>query len=214
MAEGIRTRSAKEKEDALVCRVIERVINSDKFLDKLISSISANLESCFNTKIKELDMKVEQLVTKTADLSEENEHLEQYSRRNSLRIYGIPKNTNENTDEIVINLCRDKFNINISTDMIDCSYRLPGKEGAHSPIIVKFVSWNTKKLIYANKKKLKGSKILIKEDLTKKHAQLFTSACSLYSNKNVWTYNGKIFVKCNNSIKQIKINSDLITDAS
>ncbi|KAK9729452.1 hypothetical protein QE152_g15939 [Popillia japonica] len=50
--------------------------------------------------------------------------------------------------------------------MIDCCHRLPGKQPNHRPILVKFVTRDIKKRVYANKKKLKGSKIVIREDLT------------------------------------------------
>lgn len=212
MAEGIRTRSSEEKEEALVCRIIEKILHSDKFLDKFISNIRTSLENFFDTKTKVLEEKVVQLEAQMAVLSKENEALEQYSRRNSLRIYGIPKTKTENTDEIVMDLCKNKLNINVSSSVIDSSHRLPGKEGAHPPLIVKFVSRNIKNLIFANKKKLKGSSVIIKEDLTRKRAQLYVSACSRYGSKFVWTRDGNIFVKSNNSIKLIKSNNDLITD--
>ncbi|KAK9675180.1 hypothetical protein QE152_g40582 [Popillia japonica] len=52
------------------------------------------------------------------------QHPEQYSRINNLRIFGLPENDSEDTNEIVRNLCREKLNIALSSSEIDISHRL------------------------------------------------------------------------------------------
>ncbi|KAK5645688.1 hypothetical protein RI129_004152 [Pyrocoelia pectoralis] len=116
--------------------------------------------------------------------------------------------SNENTDRIIIDLCKDKLNIDLKPEAIDCSHRLYAKEGNHKPILVKFTSKNSKNLVYKNKSKLKGSKIVIKEDLTKLRHQLFKETVKKFD-KPVWTTDGKILVNINNSIKHVKTFADL-----
>ena len=76
---------------------------------------------------------------------------EQYGRRENLRIYGIPENENENTNNIIIDLA-EKLKVPISYHDISTSHRLGPKR--HAPrdgnrprpraIIVKFVRRDVK----------------------------------------------------------------------
>ncbi|KAK9744215.1 hypothetical protein QE152_g7856, partial [Popillia japonica] len=113
--------------------------------------------------------------------------LEQYSRRNSIRIYGVPEHDKENINTTITGLCHSKLGAELSEDMIDCCHRLPGKQPNHRPILVKFVSRDIKKRVYANKKKLKGSKIVIREDLTAYNNQLIREAATKFGVRSVWS---------------------------
>lgn len=44
----------------------------------------------------------------------QNDCLEQYARRNGLRVYRIPKNKYESTDEIVMDMCQNKLTTIVS----------------------------------------------------------------------------------------------------
>jgi hypothetical protein len=149
------------------------------------------------------------LAKTTRDAIQYKDDLEQYTRKNSLRIFGVPEQKNENTDEVVSNICKNKLGIDVPAHLIDCSHRLPGREPYHRPIIVKFISRNTKKNVFTKKRLLKGSNIVITEDLTKLRYQLMKNASKKFGPKNVWSSDGKIFVKLDNSIKVIRSNDDL-----
>lgn len=58
-------------------------------------------------------------------------------------------------------------NIKLQPGDVDISHRLKGKEGGTRPIIVRFATQASKKKIYSCNSKLKGSTIVIKEDLTR-----------------------------------------------
>lgn len=49
--------------------------------------------------------------------------------------------------------------------------------------------------IYQLKKKLKGTKIIIKEDLTRENVKTYKEASEKYGYRNTWTKNGVIWVK-------------------
>ncbi|KAK9730964.1 hypothetical protein QE152_g14131 [Popillia japonica] len=72
--------------------------------------------------------------------------------------------------------CKEKLNLDVPTTAIDYCHRLFAKEGQQKPIIVKFISRYTKKLVYSKKKMLKGSKVVIKEDLTRANQNLLKEA--------------------------------------
>lgn len=205
------TRSAAD-EEALIQRVVEKILNAPDFLAGLIKTIEQKLETQIVEKFADYNKKInlleEQLSAAKKDALQRSDDLEQYTRLNSLRIFGVPENKGESTDEVVIKLCKDKLGLDITPAEIDCSHRLPGKESNHRPIIVKFVRRCTKKLVFNKKKLLKGLKIVIKEDLTNQRAQLLKKAADKYGFKNTWSYDGKILAKVGNNI--IRITSHLM----
>nr|CAH7745116.1 unnamed protein product [Callosobruchus chinensis] len=76
-------------------------------------------------------------------------------------------------------------------------------------IIVAFRDNQIKHSIYAKKKMLKGSQIVMKEDLTVERMKIVKEASEKYGFKNVWTFNGNIFVKTDNKVEKYLYN---ITD--
>ena len=44
--------------------------------------------------------------------------LHQYSRRNSIRVYGIPEETNENTDDHIVKMVTEKLGCTISKECL------------------------------------------------------------------------------------------------
>lgn len=69
-------------------------------------------------------MKLEHIICHRASMRKveyDNDSLEQYSRRNSLRISGLPENPTEKTDELIIDLASE-FNVTLNPDD---SYRSP-----------------------------------------------------------------------------------------
>ena len=77
----------------------------------------------------------------------------------------------------------------------------PKKSGKVRPVIVKFVRYNDRKKIYANKKLLKGTKVSITESLTAQHVEKLKEAKEKYDFKNVWSNDGRITYKDNGGDK-------------
>lgn len=205
---GRNTRSSAEEEN-MVQRVVEKILNSPTLLDHLLCKIKDMFKAEMDSLKQTISHLEEQIKVVKKEAFEYKDELEQYSRLNSLRIFGVPEKPGECTDQVVKDLCKEKLNINISTSDIDCSHRLPGKEPYHKPIIVKFVTRNIKKLVYSKKSSLKGSGVVIKEDLTKHRAQLLSKVAKKYGAKHVWSYDGKILVKIGNQIKRIFSSDEL-----
>ena len=64
--------------------------------------------------------------------------------------------SNESTDVKVINIVKDKLEIEISASDIDRSHRIGKKSsGKKRPIIIKFARYNCRRRVYHNKKKIK-----------------------------------------------------------
>ena len=134
----------------------------------------------------------------------------QYSRRNSVRIHGVPEMQGELTDNIVVRI-GETIGADIFPEMIDRSHRV-GRESDDfdRPIICKFTSHKHKLALLTKKKKLKdvdvqdifgADAIFLNEDLTKQRAQLAKHARALKKKKliaDTWTRDGVIFVKSHN----------------
>lgn len=161
------------------------------------------------------------LTEKVTQLSQENKHngflinsLDQYSRRSSVRIYGADdRNKEENphqTTERLVQLFKEKLDLRICERDIDISHRI-GKftEAGNRPIICKFVSRIVKSEVVKARRKLKGTPVVIKEDLTVKNAKLLQNVTERQNVKSAWSDEGRIIALLQSG-KRVVV--DLATD--
>ena len=143
---------------------------------------------------------------KVLDNKYDNDKLEQYGRRESIRIAGVPEDDNENTDtsitrQKVIDTLK-KIDVDITHESISASHRIGKKNSRyHRNIICKFVSRQPKELVMKNRAKIKGTDIFINEDLTPLRSKLLTYIKTKVQNvnqKSVHSIGGKIACKFTN----------------
>ena len=102
------------------------------------------------------------------DLEADVEDLRQYSRRTNLLFHGIEEGDRESTDDKIMEVINTKLGLNLTLDDVGRSHRLGRKvENRKRPIIARFVSYRKRKTVFEAKKKLKGTGIVISENLTK-----------------------------------------------
>ena len=159
------------------------------------------LQGILDSHIKSIH-KIEDQIEDLTMMEYKLDHLEQYSRRNSVRI--TPEKKDENTDEIVIGIAQNELGITLKPDR---SHRVGPRGGKKPrPIIAKFVSYKTKRKLYQsrNRSKFSGNAsegTYINEDLTKVRQNMFTRARLLLKEhliNDCWT-DGNIFVREFNS---------------
>ena len=147
----------------------------------------------------------------TQQLWSAQDDLEQYTRKNSLEIVGVPEGCYTTTEEVVLKIA-NALDVNISPSDIEISHKLKRK-GANI-IIAKFVSHKVKTKLYKERVKLKNVKLA---DLFLSFASA-TNSNHIYINENltnyrrylmgigrekkhdgelisIWTIDGKVFVK-------------------
>lgn len=78
-------------EETLIQRIIERILSSDTFIDKISSKIGSIVASALDERINGLVAEVDQLKIRLREANHKIAELEQYSRINNLRIYGREK---------------------------------------------------------------------------------------------------------------------------
>lgn len=132
------------------------------------------------------------------------EAMEQYSRRECLRIYGLSEDENENTRQKVLETVW-AMGININESDISMSHRLPVRnlrEGEPKPVLVKFMRHDLKKAIYSNKSCLRRSvhhyNVYVREHLTKERSRaVFTLKSTGFS---VDTEDGRLITTKNKTV--------------
>ena len=126
--------------------------------------------------------------------------LEQYSRKDSLRVNGIPYNEGESNAELedsVIKLA-DAIGVKMNRSDISVTHRLrPTKKGVH-PVIIKFSTRRAKDAMYNAKKNLKDmdgmEETFISEDLTHLRFRTLLQCKRCPDFKSLTTRGGKIKV--------------------
>ena len=137
--------------------------------------------------------------------------LEQYSRRNCLQIFGVPENSGECTDDIVCDIANAHLKVPLSKADIDRSHRTgyPASESVQQtsgnntsshhppkkrprPIVVKFVSYRQRQSVISQRRKLKGSGIVIQEQLTKSNQRLLKDTLKSKKVVTAWSSDGRI----------------------
>ena len=89
----------------------------------MISSIVKGVLDGLTSHVKVVEKENESLKTRVAFLEAKSDAAEQYSRRNCLRIAGVPENATENTDTYVVKLER-AIEADVNIDDIERSHRV------------------------------------------------------------------------------------------
>lgn len=187
--------------------VFEAVKQATSSLVKEVEAVKSE-----NKKMKEANSKLEERVIK---LELDNDSLEQYGRRNILRISGIPEKPNEETDDMVLQLAGE-LNVPMSKYDIDRSHRVgrvdDGRRAGrttrskrqHRDIIVKFTSYNARYRLFQMRKELRETEneelktIYLNEDLTRLRSGILFEARSLKRAKKLnsaYSSDGKLFIR-------------------
>lgn len=205
--------------EELVTSVITTLLKSDDFIKLIQKTVNTALEKLtlkvdtnsadildLDTKYKELSNEIKKVNTELEVLREfkfrasrDNNNLEQYTRRNNLRILGVPSSKGEDTNNIVMELVEKKLNIKLSPEDIDRSHRVGKSENNAPAIIVKFTRHDIKTQILRARRQLKGTRVIIREDLTKINQNLLKAAKANVKVTNAWSWDGRIYATVNGS---------------
>lgn len=164
--------------------------------NKVISDLKATLET--------RDKKIEALENKIDDL-------EQYQRRQCLRIFGVAEEATEDTDKIIMEVAQ-RIGVDVQPQDIDRSHRVGRRDISNNrprPIIAKFVSYRKRSEMFSNKKRLKGSGVTLREDLTAMRHNILKEAITKFGLNNVWTLDGTIIVNIGGTKRRVTRSCDL-----
>ena len=219
----------------------------ESMLDRKFATLKQSLDEVVNT-LSFLCNRYDGLQKTVAGLQEENKKLqnenkslraevkverealnnhEQYIRRECLEFSGIPEKKEEDTNQIVTDIC-EAIGIDISEEEISVSHRLPSKprpdhrsDDRPKVIVARFVRRDIRDQIYKARSQLRNKttkdigyrdsyKIYISESLTQKNKELFKSCLQVKKSqkiKFIWTKYGKIKITKTRINLQCKQNS-------
>ena len=165
-------------------------------------------------------------------LNESLDNLEQYTRKHSLEFHGVPENSYESIEEVILKIAA-ALEVQVIASNIEISHKLRCKSD-NSVIIAKFCSHKVKTNLYKARIKLKnikatdlfpcqfasavGSKnrLFINENLTKYRRSLVNSANQRRRDgciRSVWTMDSKVYVKTSPDGNPTRILSESDLDA-
>ena len=165
--------SVNKRIDILEGKLFEKDQENDQ-LKKNISDLKEEIENkqteinerkAENVKLKE------EIESNNITMESKMNDIEQYSRKNNIRISGLPE-TGTETAEVTTLKVVQKMNevlpdLDLQPEHIDIAHRMgKHKKDRHRQIIVKFNSRMKKDQILRKRKSFKGTDIFISEDLT------------------------------------------------
>ncbi|KAB0800441.1 hypothetical protein PPYR_06181 [Photinus pyralis] len=174
--------------------LFEKVDEKFNQLHQSIGDINLNIQS-LQSKINAQDKVILDQNKQLIQLSNELDNFNQHYRRTSLVLYGVPEATNEDSDKIILAVAQNNLKVALDINDLDRSHRLGKRQGDKPrPIIFKLVSYRIRQLLFTNKSKLKGTSMVLRENLTEKRRMVLSEAAKKYGSRRVWTLDGKIFI--------------------
>lgn len=184
--------------------------------DRLQNEISVTRQQNKDLKAA-LDAQMERI---KQNEKKQNDH-EQHGRLQNLRVFGVPepaaqeKETISDCREKVAKIFQEKLGVDIGVKHIEVAHRVGSVAFAKAndrvrPIIVRFLSREDRDTVILNRKKLKGLKISVGEDLTPANVKLLKRVHDHPRTQSTWSTRGNIFAKLSNgSIVKVDILADV-----
>lgn len=192
---------------------VKIITEQSKKIDDLLKVIDELRQE--NVNLKETVVKLELRL----------DEVEQYSRANSIEIFGVPELKNEDTYDIVKNICT-ALDVKITRENIDVCHRLGrpggGSDGRPRGIIAKFVRREDKlKVLSMRKVKRNFSTshlgydqpavpVYINENLSPQRRKLFAAAREVKKTKQftyLWVQNGNILMRKDQGTPVVRITT-------
>lgn len=188
--------------DAIITTITKKLSEKFNYYDAKIASLEAELNLLKNTNNTPTINNISNDEQKK--LKQKVDHLQQSTKKNNIRLFGIKEADNENLSTKTVELLSNKLKISVSSDDVISVYRV-GQRRKDSPrhVLVVFRDDKIKNSIYNKKRLLKGSGVVMKEDLTAERLKIVKSASERYGFKNVWTVNGTVFAKTADGVEKI-----------
>lgn len=166
-------------------------------MDKMSTMISA-MKSALKEKeniIIDLNKNMGALKSENIELQHQINDLENYQRKENLRIVGIPESVSEIPKKVVMNFFQKK-EFNVEEADIHIAHRVGKKNGAKPrAIIVRLFDRNKRDRVIKERRKLKGSGITIMEDVSLLTMKTLMRVQRSDGVDNAWIWNGRIYAR-------------------
>lgn len=188
-----------EKQIAVEASLNQKMLDFDNLLKSSCTSTS-NLDTLM-TEFREFKRQTQSIFQllrqQISEVIGQVDAIEMRHRKKFLLLSGVAEKSDEITVDVVVNIIRDNLKLtSISAAVISSAYRL-GKviPDRPRPIIFRIAQASLREEIWQKKAMLKGTSIVLSEYLTKLRRALFMDARKHFNMRNVWTFDGVIYVK-------------------
>ncbi|ESP05277.1 hypothetical protein LOTGIDRAFT_152106 [Lottia gigantea] len=131
---------------------------------------------------------------------------EQYSRKQNIKIPGLPESENECLVDKFCDVLKDVWNMNIATEDIKAIHRLASKlKNNAKPIIVKLATSDIKSKIMRQKSALFDRNLKVIDDITVRNMSLINKLRTTYNIESAWYFNCSVYAKAVGK-KRVKID--------
>ncbi|KAI4454239.1 l1 transposable element-related [Holotrichia oblita] len=196
---GSSTRSVAEKRELIKLCVTE-LLQDEQFLLEFTNKVAAIVTKHLDKKFENYDARLSDLQDKNEMLSDKCDALEQYSRRNNVRIIGVTGVSPVNCENVVMDIINEKLKLTLPVEIIDrCHPVGPQKKDGKRDILVKFNAYRYRRIVLQKKSLLKGTGVSIMEDLTRNRYLCYRKVREKVGVKNAWVFDGNIYMKSGNS---------------
>lgn len=176
----------------------------DKRVKERTTEINDRVDSLTleNITLRERLEEVEQKLKKNEILAQKamqkgNDN-EQYSRKNNIKIMGVPELADETVEMLADHVCdtlHTKAGIAVDPRNIDAIHRIPGKAGFPKPVLMKMRNNYEKTKIMKKRKAMKEAGFRLVEDVTKLNTSLINRLVTHENIDSAWFFNGSVYGK-------------------
>ncbi|CAH2006639.1 unnamed protein product, partial [Acanthoscelides obtectus] len=184
-------------------RTITSTLNDKfKYYDDKIAQLEAEIVNLKSNKNEIQDITTEET---QRNVHQKLDNIQQHIINNNIRHMQVPEAEGENLSEKVYEIFKNKMEVDINRSEITAVCRV-GRQNGSNPrhILVSFKDNCIKIAAYNKKKMLKGTKIVVKEDLTIQRLKAMKPASEKFGFRNVWTVNGNVFARTDKGVEKIQ----------
>ena len=164
--------------------------------DRLDSLTLENVQLRESLEKAETKMKANETLAQKA--MQKGNYNEQYSRKNNIKIMGVPEKEDETVEILMDNICNilyQKAGLHIDTRCIVAIHRIPGKAGYPKPVLMKMMNNHEKTSIMRKRKEMKTAGFRLVDDVTKLNTELINKVTQHENIDSAWFFNGSVFGK-------------------
>lgn len=168
--------------------------SGDDKLESLFLKFSL-FEATVNTTMQALQNDVKDLKLRYDRLNLALDNNIQEAHMGKLLLYGVPEKDREDVIAEMSNTIKLKLNISLNeTDVIAC-YRYGKKKtdnSFHRPIFIHFADLRKRGEVFSNKKRLKGTKLVVAELLSPLRYEIYKAAKQKVGGGRCWSNGGRV----------------------
>lgn len=201
--------------DAISKKVSDKIVDLEKNVHKngeKIVSLGAKLNENVIRQGNEASRfreNVNQQGRRILDLENKIDQIQQNEKLKNICLYGLKPENGIGTREQVVHLINSSLKVEIKDTDITACYRIGKDTSRLHPVIVKFECLNIRNAVISKSSNLKGTKMGITEDFTRKRLSLYKKAQQVFDRGSVVSRSGNIFIWIGGTKHKVLSEDDL-----